>query len=106
VTNSAVTCAGAAARAARRASRAQRRVEVGERLVEQQHARLDDERAGERHALLLAARQRLHGARPRAVEPHAGERAPRALAPLGLRTPRASSPKATLSSTDRCGKSA
>jgi len=30
-------------------------VEVAERLVEQQHARLDDERARQRHALLLAA---------------------------------------------------
>ena len=34
---------------------AQLRVEVGQRLVEQQHARLHDHRAGQRHALLLAA---------------------------------------------------
>ena len=33
------------------------RVERAERLVEQQHLRLDGERAGERHALALAARQ-------------------------------------------------
>ena len=33
------------------------RVERTERLVEQQHLRLDGERAGERHALALAARQ-------------------------------------------------
>ena len=32
-------------------------VEVGERLVEQQRFRLDDQRARQRHALLLAARQ-------------------------------------------------
>ena len=32
-------------------------VEVRQRLVEQQRLRLDDERAGERGALLLAARQ-------------------------------------------------
>ena len=32
-------------------------VERAERLVEQQHARLDRERAGERHALALAARE-------------------------------------------------
>ena len=33
-------------------------VEVGQRLVEQQHARLDDERARQRDALLLAAGER------------------------------------------------
>src|SRR6266849_2860687 len=32
-------------------------VQIGERLVEQQHARLHDERASEGHALLLAARE-------------------------------------------------
>ena len=32
-------------------------VEVGQRLVEQQHLGLDDDGAGQRHALLLAARQ-------------------------------------------------
>jgi hypothetical protein len=32
-------------------------VEVRQRLIEQQRLRLDDERAGERHALLLAAGQ-------------------------------------------------
>ena len=31
-------------------------VEVRERLVEQQHRGLDDDGAGQRHALLLAAR--------------------------------------------------
>jgi hypothetical protein len=34
---------------------AQLRVEVGQRLVEEQHARTDDDRARERDALLLAA---------------------------------------------------
>ena len=32
-------------------------VEIGQRLVEQQRLRLDDQRAGQRHALLLAAGQ-------------------------------------------------
>jgi len=32
-------------------------VERAERLVEQQHARLDGQRAGQRHALALAARE-------------------------------------------------
>ena len=36
---------------------AQERVECGKRLVEQQHARIGDERARERHALLLPAGQ-------------------------------------------------
>ena len=34
---------------------AQLRVQVGQRLVHQQHPRLDDDGAGERHALLLSA---------------------------------------------------
>ena len=34
---------------------AQLGVEIGQRLVEQQHVRPDHERAGQRHALLLAA---------------------------------------------------
>ena len=34
---------------------AQLGVEIGQRLVEKQDLRLDDQRAGERHALLLAA---------------------------------------------------
>jgi hypothetical protein len=36
---------------------AQLGVEVGQRLVEQQHRRLQHQRARHRHALLLAARQ-------------------------------------------------
>ena len=36
---------------------AQRRVEVGERLVQQQHPRLRRQRPGQRHPLLLAARE-------------------------------------------------
>ena len=37
--------------------RAQLGIDVGQRLVEQQHVRLPDQRAGDRHALLLAAGQ-------------------------------------------------
>ncbi len=36
---------------------AQLRIEVGQRLIEQQHAWLDDDRARQRDALLLAARE-------------------------------------------------
>ena len=46
------------------------RVERAERLVEQQHLRLHGERAGERHALQLAARELRGVALGQAVEPH------------------------------------
>ncbi len=50
---------------------AQRHADLGverrERLVEQQHLRLDGERAGERHALLLAAGELVGIARRRAA---------------------------------------
>ena len=39
---------------------AQRGIEVGQRLVQRQHARLGGERARQRHALLLASRQLVH----------------------------------------------
>ncbi len=38
-------------------------VEIGQRLVEQQHFRLEDKRAGDRDALLLAAGERWRRAR-------------------------------------------
>ena len=47
---------------------AQHRVEVGQRLVEQQQPRLDDQRPGERHPLLLAA-----GELPRIALQHAAQ---------------------------------
>ena len=47
---------------------AQLRVEIAQRLVEQQHLRLEHERARDRDALLLAARQR--GCRPLAEPFH------------------------------------
>ena len=40
---------------------AQLEIERTERLVEQEHVRLVDDRAGERHALLLAARRAPRG---------------------------------------------
>ena len=56
------------------------RVERAERLVEQQHARLDRERAGERHALALAARELRGIAIGEAVELHEREQLVDALA--------------------------
>jgi hypothetical protein len=48
---------------------AQLGVEVGQRLVHQQHLRLDDQRARQRHALALAARQRRRMALCQACRP-------------------------------------
>jgi hypothetical protein len=59
---------------------AQERVDVAPRLVEQDHGRLGRERAGQRHALLLAARELVRMAALEAAEPdqvedlgHAGD---------------------------------
>ena len=85
---------------------AQLQVERAERLVEEQHARVVDERAGERDALLLAAGElaRLPVSPPREVDE---------LEDLGTRvlislfaSLRRSRPNATLSKTVMCGKSA
>ena len=85
---------------------AQPGVESCERLVEQEHARTQDQRAGQGHPLLLAAGELVRLALLEAGESHALEH-------LGDRRRRSSlvmrlylSPKATLSATVRCGKSA
>ena len=86
---------------------AQLGVEVGERLVEQQHVGPDDERARQRHALLLAARELARQASRQS--PEADQRAApprRGLSISGLGTLRISSPKATFCATVRCGNSA
>ena len=81
-------------------------VERPERLVEEQDARAIDERAGERDALLLAARQ-LRGLRPpNPASPTMREHLVDLPADLVLSTPRRRRPKATFSKTLRCGKSA
>ena len=49
-------------------------VEVRERLVEEEQLRLDDERAGQRHALLLAARQLAREAVAEALEADQAQR--------------------------------
>ena len=61
------------------------RVERAERLVEQQHARLDGERARERHALALAAGELRRIAVGEAVELHEREQLVDARADLVLR---------------------
>jgi hypothetical protein len=65
--------------------RAHLRVERPERLVEQQHARLDRERAGERHALALAAGELRGVAVGVALEPDDGEQLAHAVGDLRLR---------------------
>ena len=79
-------------------------VERAERLVEQQHRGSQDERARERDALLLAARE-LRGRRARqaasstSASASSTRRRTRPWRPLRRRRP-----KATLSNTSRCGK--
>ena len=64
------------------------RVERAERLVEQQHPRLDRERAGERHALALAARELVGIAGGEAAELHEVEQLAHPVADLAFRRPR------------------
>ena len=82
-------------------------VERAERLVEQQHLRLVDDRAGERDALPLAAGE-LH--RPPAAEVRRAARGRARARPASRRSPRATlrtrSPYSTFSSTVMCGNSA
>src|SRR5882724_1175152 len=66
---------------------AQERVEVRERLVEQQHARLGDERPGEGHPLLLAAGELARVSGPERAEPHQLQHALYARTQLGLPHP-------------------
>ena len=68
-----------------RSSRADLGVERAERLVEQQHLRLDRERAGERHALALAAGELVRVALVVAGEPDDAEQLVDALAHALLR---------------------
>ena len=86
---------------------AQLRADVGvqraERLVEQQHAGLDGERAGERHALALAARELRRVALVVAGQPDEPEQLVDALASISaLGRLRIVRPKATLSRTVMC----
>ena len=82
-------------------------VEVGQRLVEHQDPRLEHQRAGDRHALLLAARK----AAPESAPPSRRDRRAAGRGRPGRRSPpcrrrRNRSPNATLSNTVRCGNSA
>jgi hypothetical protein len=85
---------------------AQRLVQVGQRLVQQQHLRLDDHGARQRHALLLAARQLVGPALRVVGQAHHVERRAHLLADLVPVSLRSTRPKATLSHTVRCGHSA
>ena len=85
---------------------AELQVERAERLVEQEDARVVDERARERDALLLAARELLRLALPRTLEADELEHLGDAPFSSAFGTPFRSSPKPTLSSIDMCGKSA
>ena len=82
-------------------------VEGRERLVHQDQLRLEDDRAGERDALLLAAGELVDAALAEACQLHQRQRG---LDPSARsrreRTRRAFSGKATLSATLICGNSA
>jgi hypothetical protein len=65
---------------------AQARVEVGQRLVEQQHRRLQHQRARQRHALLLAAGEFARQPVVEADQAHVAQRS-RGARRLVLRTP-------------------
>ena len=82
-------------------------VERGQRLVEQQHARLGDGGARQRHALLLAAGKLRRQAVGELGQPDLLHHRRRlALWRSALDMPRTRSAKATLSRTIRCGNSA
>ena len=86
---------------------AQLEIEVRQRLVQQQHGRIDDERAGERHPLPLAARHLQRTALAQAGELARGRARPRrACAISAAGTLRIRRPNATLSATLMCGNSA
>ena len=86
--------------------RRDRDVEGGERFVEQQQARLGRERAGDRHALRLAARRaRTAGGRRTRWCPCAAATRRLAAAASARDAPVARGPKATLLRTVRCGNS-
>ena len=79
-------------------------VEVGERLVEQQQFGARRQRAGQRDALLLAAGEFVRILVALAGRPTVASNSADAQCGLGFGWPR--SPKATFSSTVRCGNSA
>ena len=86
---------------ARRSARTLR-VEGAERLVEQQHARLHRQRAGERHALALAAGELRGIAVGEAVEPHEVSSSSTLAVTSAFGRLRIFSPKATLSRSVMC----
>ena len=86
---------------------AQLQVERAERLVEEQHLRVVDDRAGERDPLALAARELHRLALAEALEPDERQRLLRARAAApAASTPFTRSPYSTFSATVMCGKSA
>ena len=81
-------------------------VERAERLVEQQHVRLDGERAGERHPLALAAGELGRVALAEVAEADEVQQLLHARAIWSLGRLLTASPKATLSATVMCLKAA
>ena len=86
---------------------AQLGVEIGERLVEQQHVGPDGQRAGQRHALLLAAGELARQARRRSRRAAPARSASSTRVSISaFGSLRISRPKATFCATVMCGNSA
>ena len=85
---------------------AQLQVERAERLVEQQHARLEHERTRERDALLLAARELVRAGAGSSPSDAPSRARGACAATLRLAHPALLETVATLSRTDMCGNSA
>ena len=79
-------------------------VERAERLVEQQHRRLDHERAGERHALALAAGKLVRPAPRDVLEPDQRQRIMDGAAALGARDALHQQPEADVAADAHVGK--
>ena len=96
----AATAAGADSRSSSRSTRAGLQVERRERLVQQEQPRVEHQRAGQRGALLLPARELARQAQRQLGDPHQVERvAAPALGPRAAGRPEARSPNATFSRT-------
>ena len=86
---------------------AQRQIERAQRLVQQQHLRLDGDGAGQRHALALAAGKLVDAAAAEALEPDQPQHLVGAAVALAPSAPCACArPKPTLARTLICGNSA
>ncbi len=81
-------------------------IEIGKRLIHENHRRFDDDGAGNRHTLLLATGKLPGQLIFLALQPHQNQCGPRALSISLFARPRILRPKPTFCSTFICGNSA